>query len=391
MSKKRPLSSGDTGVEKDSSSPSIQAGKVMKKPGVFSPPVRLPTDYALIKQDLQDLGLCVVGEILSPSEQTEFYSLFWTAVSKRRPALVESNQDSWIPDNYEWKGNYGAGQYKHYGMAQEDHCWHIRKNKTIRNIFEKGVYDNEECCVSLDGAAALFQSTVSTLELHVDLAPHLQGFEFGSVQGAYNLYEVIAEGLPTRGDAASHSSRNITNTTELCEFVQSLALPQPNKTARYSCGFVCVPGSHVLYQKLWDEEAARPKFKAPKLHRVVLGTESPLQNQAVLITSPANSLVLWRSELQHKNYGGDFSLAELGHMCRLTQFVAWQPKKYRSESVLAKKIKNVYDGCSGNHWAALSTRVSIKPFPPWGTHVVHTVLPFDETKRPIPEDILNIL
>jgi hypothetical protein len=49
----------------------------------------------------------------------------------------------------------------------------------------------------------------------------------------------------------------------------------------------------------------------------------------------------------------------------LTQFIAYQPKKYRSEKVLESKIKCVLDGASMSHWAALASRVPIVPFPCW--------------------------
>lgn len=169
-------------------------------------------------------------------------------------------------------------------MAQEKHCWLIRKNEKIRQIYEKGVYGSdtdenysEPCCVSLDGCAALFTPTVSQLQLHVDLVPHLEGFEFGSVQGAYNLYPVSVD----------------------------------RENNKATSGFVCVVGSHKVYNQLWEERQSRRDFTPPKKHWHVLEPESPYQAQASFVVSPANSLVLWRSDLLHKNYGGDYSIEEL--------------------------------------------------------------------------------
>ena len=184
----------------------------------------------------------------------------------------------------EWHGTYGAGQYKHYGMGQEKHCWFIRKNEIIRNIFERGVYGNdqdenyiERCCVSLDGCAALFNPCRSQLQLHVDLVPNLTGSDFNSIQGAYNLYSV---------------SYN-------------------NEIKKGNSGFVCIVGSHKLYNQLWEERMKKPNYKHPKKHWHVLEADSLLQSQASLIISPENSLILWRSDLLHKNYGGDYTSEEL--------------------------------------------------------------------------------
>jgi hypothetical protein len=319
----------------------------------WTPPVRASNDYESIASDLEEAGVCVIGNILLDSERRGFEDSFWEAMTKRKPALSQQDTSTWIPDNYVWRGNYGAGQYKHYGMAQEEHCWKIRKNKTIRDIFEKAVH-HEECVVSLDGAAALFEPTVSTLELHVDLVPTLEGFDFGSVQGAYSLFGVETEG----------------NRCGAC--------------------FMCVPGSHRQYQDIWNDFKASKGFKPPKMHRMILDSSSPLQNQAVKVIAPPNSLVLWKSELQHKNYGGDFTSAELGHMCRLVMFVAWQPKRCRSEKARLKKISMVKDGSSGNHWAALASKVSIKPFPPWGVHSIPVRLPFAK-QASLPADIEELL
>lgn len=163
-------------------------------------------------------------------------------------------------------GSYGAGQFKYYGMAQEKHCWLIRTNKLIRRVFQNTIYDGDECCVSLDGCAALFGPTKSTMKLHVDLVPGLPGYDFGSVQGAYNLYGV---GVDT-------------------------------ETGKASAGFMCVPGSHKTYMDRWTEVSSKPNFTLPKKHWLVLDDDSPLQGSEVLVLSPPNSLVIWRSELLHK-------------------------------------------------------------------------------------------
>ena len=321
---------------------------------VWTPEVRHANDFELITADLEQHGVCVVGNILSEADRNLFENLFWDAMKKRKPKLIQHDPSTWTPDNCSWRGNYGAGQYKHYGMAQEEHCWMLRQNRVIRDIFENAMF-KEECCVSLDGVAALFEPTISTLQLHVDLVPNLEGFDYGSVQGAYNLYEVATDGS--------------------------------------KCGacFVCVPGSHHQYSQLWAEAQSKPGFKHPKKHRLLLDPESPLQKKAVKVISPANSLVLWKSEIQHKNYGGDFSVSELGgRLCRLSMFICWQPKRHRSEKDREKKISMVKDGVSGNHWAALSFREPIRPFPPWGKHTIPSITPFKKTES-LPPAIEELL
>mmetsp|Transcript_9580 Transcript_9580/g.15923 ORF Transcript_9580/g.15923 Transcript_9580/m.15923 type:complete len:301 (-) Transcript_9580:2104-3006(-) len=226
-------------------------------------------------------------------------------------------------------------------MAQEKHCWLVRRHPTIRRIFENGVFcaDDgapEPCCVSLDGCAALFRPAVSGLKTHVDLVPGLEGSDWGSVQGAYNLYEV------------NHDE----------------------ESGKANAGFVCVVGSHRQYEAMWKRRESEKGFKKPTKHWHVLEPDSPLQEEARLILSPANSLVLWRSDLLHKNYGGDYTPQELGseeapRLPRFTQFITFSPKKFRTQEMLQRKASSVVDGCCNNHWAALAVRVPITPFPAW--------------------------
>ena len=205
--------------------------------------------------------------------------------------------------------------------------------------------------MSLDGCAALFRPCESKLALHVDQVPQRQGCDWGSVQGAYNLYAVDAD-----------EPRDMVN-----------------------AGFVCVVGSHMQYDSLWAARTANAAFQLPAKHWHVLEEASPLQQQACLITSPANSLVLWRSDVLHKNYGGDYTCTSLGtesepRLARLTQFVTFQPKKYRTKQVLERKAQAVIDGVSNNHWAALAVRVPIVPFPAWSAAAkkIRIVRPFGE-------------
>ena len=249
-------------------------------------------------------------------------------------------------------------------MAQEKHCWLVRQNQVIRDIFEKGVYANpdgspQDCCVSLDGCAALFRPTVSNLAMHVDLVPDLPGSDWGSVQCAYNLYEVQAD----------------------------------KSVGKANAGFVCVVGSHHLYESMWADRRSDKNFVWPKKHWHKLEEDSYLQREGSLITSPANSLVLWRSDVLHKNYGGDYTPAEVGsdmepRLPRLTQFITFSPKKYRTDEALERKALSILDGCCNNHWAGLAFRVPIVPFPAWSASAkkIRVIRPFQNTSLSVDEE-----
>ncbi len=323
--------------------------------GVISPTIHGPDDLTQIKEDLDTLGFACVGNILTEEEISTYEDEFWRALTRRERSLKRDDRTTWTPENTEWRGTYGAGQYKHYGMAQENHTWLVRKNQKIRNIFES--IFAEQCCVSIDSAAALFYPFKSGLKLHVDLVPGIPGDDFGSIQGSVNMYEVKLD---------------------------------PRHPHKAGGGFVCVPGSHKLFDEHWEARKAKAGFKLPKKHWQVLEEDHPLQKETVLLATPANCLVLWDSRLLHRNYGGDYTSEELNRLCRLTQFVCWQPVRFRTEAALKKKVDNVLNGKCGNHWAALGFVEPIKPFPAWGNHKIPVVNPFKDVKK-LPEDIANIL
>ena len=208
--------------------------------------------------------------------------------------------------------------------------------------------------------------------MHVDLVPDLEGSDWGSVQGAYNLYPVSVN----------------EDFTEV------------------SAGFVCVVGSHKLYNEMWSERKKRSGYTHPKKHWHELEDNSPLQKEGKLILSPANSLVLWRSDLLHKNYGGKVKTelppvkvgdeneskpiippapiaadvsSNMNRLTRLTQFITFMPKKFRTEDVKLRKAVSVMEGCGNNHWAAGCFREPTVPFPAWSKDAknIPKILPFD--------------
>ena len=250
------------------------------------------------------------------------------------------NMDTWTKDNVSWHGTAGFGVFKHYGMAQEGHAWVVRQNPRIRAVFEKGVF-KEECVVSLDGTCALFHADKSKLELHVDIVKNIPGAEMHPVQGSYTLW-----GSEVRGD-------------------------------RLSAGFVVVPRSHQLFDEMWAAREQLEGFKRPAKHFHVLEPDSPLQEEAAFVVQPANSLVLWRSELLHKNYGGDIPARELGRECRLVQFISWHPRSQRSAAALQKKIKAAKKGKCCDHWAALGQAKNLVAYPCWApkAKLTKTVVP----------------
>mmetsp|Transcript_9580 Transcript_9580/g.15927 ORF Transcript_9580/g.15927 Transcript_9580/m.15927 type:complete len:101 (-) Transcript_9580:3096-3398(-) len=69
-------------------------------------------DFAGINQALAEDGVAVVTDILSEAEQGLLLDHFWEAMTKRKRSLKREDPDTWVEENTDWYGTFGAGQYK---------------------------------------------------------------------------------------------------------------------------------------------------------------------------------------------------------------------------------------------------------------------------------------
>lgn len=79
---------------------------------IHSPTPLEATDLEGIKRALSEDGVAVVKNILQPSEQDLFLDSFWEAIQARHNALRRDDPSTWVPENTDWHGTFGAGQYK---------------------------------------------------------------------------------------------------------------------------------------------------------------------------------------------------------------------------------------------------------------------------------------
>lgn len=79
---------------------------------IFSPTPLAPSDYAGIRRALSEDGVAVITDILKAQEQETFLDYFWDAITIRKRALQREEPSTWMEDNTDWYGTFGAGQYK---------------------------------------------------------------------------------------------------------------------------------------------------------------------------------------------------------------------------------------------------------------------------------------
>ncbi len=86
-----------------SSAPIVLRDQISRELSLLRPVVRAAKDLEGIRADLQLLGFCCVGDILTELEIEQFESSFWSAISCRFPALKREDSFTWTPENCNWR------------------------------------------------------------------------------------------------------------------------------------------------------------------------------------------------------------------------------------------------------------------------------------------------
>lgn len=198
---------------------------------------------------------------------------------------------------------YGKGMAVFNGFGQADFIWHLRLNKKIQSIFQE-YYGDKELVVSMDGFSMFVSKEQKSKPwLHIDQNPQNN---IKSIQGAYNY-------LPVKDSS--------------------------------DAGFVLVPGSHKTFNP-----------KVSHLRDWIVCEEQPVAD-AVKLLLPENCLVLWNSKTIHANEGMSTSKRGLN---RLTCYLAYQPRKKRSEKIRLERINAYVNGETTSHWA---NKCELKRYP----------------------------
>ena len=256
-------------------------------------------------------------------------------------SLMQELHSDFDPDNRStWTNkimpqNFSKAIQAEHNLCQSKLAWNIRVDPQIRIAFatvHKCLPD--DLCVSMDALSISWScKNKSKLWPHDDQVRGIEGGDKYSVQGAYNTLSVGDENRGLCVVPRSHMSWSdrMDVLKELKLLGKSHFSADGGKSSQYidTCG--------------------------PKLKKLLI---------------PEHCLTLWNSRTVHCNSNDLRDRPDLDgkpQMNRLTSFVTWMPKAWRSQEVLRKKLDAYATGRGTSHWA-MFCNIKRKPRYPRRTH-----------------------
>lgn len=287
------------------------------------------------KSYLDKYGYVVIKNILNDIEQQNSIDLFKKDINYVSPKLDLNDISTWNINNTPMMFHKGMCVFN--GFGQCDFMWSLRTNNNILSIYKK-LFDTDELCVSMDGFSLFLSDKQKTKSwLHIDQNP---SDTFYSIQGSYNFYKV---GLD-------------------------------------DAGFVIVPKSHRTYN---------PQVKHKR--NWIQCDNSKFKDLSKKLLIPSNCFTLWNSRLIHCN-AGISNNKNKNKINRLTCYITYLPKKFRTQTILQERINAYKESCTTSHW---SNKCEIKKYP-WGFGKRYIDRGFDSIKSTlintnIPSDRLKLI
>lgn len=216
------------------------------------------------------------------------------------------------------------------GLPHGKFAWYLRTNPIVRNIYAK-LHDckEDELCVSLDVPFFTPEKNSNvdcSIWCHADQNINIKKGSPDSHQGILYVW-----------DSTKHGTSNtvVIPKSHKKEYFELLnAIPENNYDVHNGIYITNIPDEKEKQRMIdiWCKESRR-------------------------IPVPAGGLLIFNSRTIHQGYQGGF---------RLAQTICWEPKIYRTEDALIKKLKACHMGIATTHWASLGIHhgVSfIKPSP----------------------------
>lgn len=286
--------------------------KLEQDVATFTPPVFELGNTEEWKHHLDSEGYVVIK--LNPIASHEDWML---VMQELHSDFDPNNRSTWT--NKIMPQSFGKAIQGDNHLPQSNLAWFIRTNPQMREAFAfvHNCLPND-LCVSMDRWSISWScKNISKLWPHDDQVKGIEGGDKYSVQGAYNTLSV---GVENRG---------------LC----------------------VVPRSHVSWSDRMDE--LKELKLLGKSHFSSDGDKSSYYRDTyapklVKLLIPEHCLTLWNSRTVHCNSNDLRDRPDLDgkpQMNRLTSFVTWMPKAWRSEEVLRKKKEAWEAGKCTSHWA----------------------------------------
>jgi ectoine hydroxylase-related dioxygenase (phytanoyl-CoA dioxygenase family) len=304
-----------------------------------------PTNYEEIAGKYDEWGFVCVNNILSEEEQKEAEDLWYgdllqsideSGITDPRlksvVKLVQDGSEHFPKDSLPGLSSKGFASL--YGVPQGKFSWKMRTNQKVKKIYEH-LHQNTDLCVSMDVPFFTpdpYSKPECLMWSHADQNINVRDSK-GEIIGSPNSHQGII--YVWGSDKQGTSNTVVIPKSHKNEYFELLnSIPESNYDGHSGIYISNIPNPTIRekFVKIWKEKARR-------------------------IPAKAGSLLIFNSKTIHQGYQNGY---------RLAQTVCWEPKKYRSEEALNRKVQACVMGIATTHWASIGTHhgVSfIKPKP----------------------------
>lgn len=287
-----------------------------------------PTNISEIKSKYDEWGFVVVKNIMSTTQCKEAEDLIYEDLmpcidvanirdEKLRAVYqdVKSGAEHFPKDSL--PGLASKGFLSLCGLPQGKFAWKLRTNPIVRSVYA-GLHDckEDELCVSLDVpffTPDSYSRDECLVWSHADQNMHIKIGSPSSHQGILYVW-----------DSTKHGTSNtvVIPKSHKKEYFELLAaIPEHAYDEHNGIYITSIPDIKEKERllKVWCEQSRR-------------------------IPVPAGALLIFNSRTIHQGYQNGL---------RLAQTVCWEPKIYRTQDALIKKLQACVMGIATTHWASL--------------------------------------
>lgn len=242
-------------------------------------------------QDLEELGYCIVPQVLSDSETKALYRRVWHEyIEKAWPNCKMDDRSNW-KEEFPQMNDYGI-----FGGAagQIQVMWDLRQDPRIVDVFTQ-IWGTPSLIVSMDGMCIMCPPEIR--EGYLEPWPHVDQ-EVGSgrkIQGSFPLADFISE-----------SSLKTAPYIIQGQFLFEGSFDGDG-------GFYCIPKSHLRFAEFAPQLETIMSMELPRLEKRKMRKEyvqsffderrdeSGNPYSIKHVTAPRGSLILWDSRTVHWN------------------------------------------------------------------------------------------
>lgn len=307
-------------------------------------PLPIETDSTISSylKDLEELGYCVIPEVLSSSEAEELYERVWHEFIEKAWPQCQMN------DRGNWKEVFP--QHNKLGIfagpaGQTQVMWDLRQDPRITAVFAR-IWGTDDLIVSMDGLSIMCPQEIR--EGYIEPWPH------------------VDQAVLRRQDNTAHNNNP----------PEGFVSESPLKTEPYTIqgqflfensfegdgGFYCIPKSHLRFKEFAPDleiigaldipKDEKRKIRSEYIHNFFKERLDEAGSAYVMkqITAPKGSLILWDSRTMHWNqHASHDRVSVYPAKVRMVGYLCYVPKSRLTDEGKVLRRLAFEEGVSTGH------------------------------------------